>query len=134
MELHDICSGCSRHPSVCMCSVSFGSEGVISSRPKPAKLVDKLRIITSNSKMEHARIQTQNLADQLVWRATQAAKQGNFSISLWLSDLGITKEAAELVAKELEQDGFKCTISNEITAHYSNTDYDTDDLFFISWE
>src|SRR5574338_847368 len=127
MELHDICNGCSSHPSVCICSVSIGPEGASFSRPRPAKTADKLRIITNHSKMENVKVQTQRLADQLVWRATQAAKQGNFSISLWLSDLGITKEAAELVARELEQDGFKCTISTEITAHYSNTDYDTDD-------
>lgn len=134
MELHDICSGCSRHLSVCMCCTSISSEGTITTRPKPAKTADKLRIIASNSKMENIKVQTQRLADQLVWRATQAAKQGDFSISLWLSDLGITKEAAELVAKELEQDGFKCTISNEITAWYSNTDWDSDDLLLISWE
>jgi hypothetical protein len=117
-----------------MCCVSIGPEGATRSKPNPTNLAGKLKIITNNSKMEHIKVQTQRLADQLVWRATQAAKQGNFSISLWLSDLGITKEAAELVAKELEQDGFKCTISNEITAHYSNTDYDTDDLLLISWE
>lgn len=134
MELRDICSGCSAHPSNCICMTSIGPEGVTFSRPRPAKTADKLRIITNHSKMENVKVQTQRLADQLVWRATQAAKQGNFSISLWLSDLGITKEAAEMVAKELEQDGFKCTISNEITAHYSNTDYDTDDLLLISWE
>jgi len=134
MEPHDICEGCSKHIAFCMCCVSIGPEGATRSRPNPTNLAGKLRIIAGNSKMEHIKIQTQRLADQIVWRATQAAKQGNFSISLWLNDLGITKEAAELVAKELEQDGFKCTISNEITAHYSNTDYDTDDLLLISWE
>ena len=134
MELHDICNGCSRHPAFCMCSVSVGPEGSFSHRPNPVNTAGKLKIIAGNAKMEQTQAQTQRLADQLVWRATQAAKQGNFSISLWLSDLGITKEAAELVAQELERDGFKCTISTEITAHYSNTDYDTDDLLLISWE
>jgi len=134
MELHDICDGCSRHPSVCMCSVALSSEGAIVSRPQPAKTADKLRIIAGDAKLQYHRIKTQRLVDQLLWRASQAAKRGDLSISLWLNDLGITKESAELVAQELERDGFKCTISNEITAQYSNTDWDSDDLLFISWE
>ncbi len=134
MELHDICNGCSRHPAVCMCSVSIGPEGVVSSRPQPAKMADKLRIIAGDAKLQFHQAKTQRLVDQLLWRATQAAKRGDLSISLWLSDLGITKESAELVSDELKREGFKCTISNEITAHYSNTDWDSDDLLFISWE
>jgi len=134
MELHDICDGCSRYPAVCMCSVSLSSEGAVVSRPKPAKTADKLRIIAGDAKLQFHQIKTQRLADQLLWRATQAAKRGELSISLWLSDLGITKESAELVSDELKRDGFKCTISNEITAWYSNTDCDSDDLLFISWE
>ncbi len=134
MELHDICNGCSRHPAVCMCSVSIGPEGIASSRPKPATIADKLRIIASDAKYQLHQVKTQRLADQLLWRATQAAKRGDLSISLWLSDLGITKESAELVADELKREGFKCTISNEITAWYSNTDCDSDDLLFVSWE
>lgn len=117
-----------------MCGISFGPEGATRYQPNPTNLAGKLKIVAGNAKMEYTKIQTQSLADQIVWRATQAATQGNFSISLWLNDLGITKEAAESVVKELERDGFKCTISNEITAHYSNTDYDTDDLLLISWE
>lgn len=134
MELEDICSGCSRRVHFCMCSVSVGPEGSVISRPNPAKLADKLRIITGDAMVENHRIKTQRLADQLVWRATQAAKQGLFSISIWLRDLGITKEAAEMAAEELKRDGFKCTISDEVTAYYSNTDWDSENLLFISWE
>lgn len=134
MELHDICDGCSRHPAVCMCSTLISSESVSISRPKPAKMADKLRIIASDAKIQFHQVKTQRLADQLRWRATQAAKRGDLSINIWLGDLDITKETAELVAQELERDGFKCTISNEITAMYSNTDWDSEDLLFISWE
>ncbi len=80
------------------------------------------------------RIKTQRLVDQLRWRALQAAKQGHLSGRSWLSDLGITKETAGMVAEDLKRDGFKCAISNEVTAMYSNTDWDSDDLLFISWE
>jgi hypothetical protein len=97
-------------------------------------MADKLRIITADARLQLHRVKTQRLADQLLWRATQAAKRGDLSISLWLSDLGITKESAELVSDELKREGFKCTVSNEITAWHSNTDCDSDDLLFISWE
>jgi hypothetical protein len=117
-----------------MCSVAISSEGAIVSRPKPARMADKLRIITADVMLEFHKVKTQRLIDQLRWRATQAAKNGVFSISLWLSDLGITKESAELVSDELKREGFKCTISNEITAWHSNTDCDSDELLFISWE
>jgi hypothetical protein len=134
MELHDICDGCSQHPAFCVCSVSIGPEGASSCRPRPAKMADKLRIIASDAKVQNHKVKTQRLADQLRWRALQAAKRGDLSLSIWLSDLDITKETAEMVAEELNRDGFKCTISNEITAMYSNTDWDSDDLLFISWE
>ena len=134
MELHDICDGCSQHPAFCVCSVSIGPEGASSNRPRPAKMADKLRIIASDAKVQNHKVKTQRLADQLRWRALQAAKRGDLSLSIWLSDLDITKETAEMVAEELKRDGFKCTISNEVTAMYSNTDWDSDDLLFISWE
>lgn len=134
MELHDICDGCSQHPAYCMCSVSIGPEGVISSRPKPAKLADKLRIISSDARIKMHQTKSQSLADQIRWQSKEAAKQGKLSISIWFSDLDLTKELAEMVSRELERDGFKCTITNEITAQYSNTDWDSEDLLFVSWE
>lgn len=134
MELHDICNGCSKHPAFCMCSVSVGPEGAHSHRPDPANLAKKLRIIADEAKVQSHRIKTQRLVDQIVWRATQAAKRGDLKISIWLSDLGITKEAAEMVAEDLKQDGFKCTVSDEITAQYSNTDWDSEELLSVSWE
>jgi hypothetical protein len=134
MELHDICNGCGRDQSVCMCSVSMGPEGVVHTRPNPTNLAGKLKIIARDSQYREHQIKTQRLVDQIIWRATQAAKRGDLKISIWLSDLGITKETAEMVAEELKRDGFKCTVSNEITAMYSNTDWDSDDLLLISWE
>ena len=137
MELHDICDGCGRHPGVCMCGVSIGAiggEGTQINRPNPTNLAKKLRIIADEAKIQSHRIKTQRLVDQFRWRALQAAKRGDLSISIWLSDLDITKETAEMVAEDLRRDGFKCTISNEVTAMYSNTDWDSDDLLLISWE
>jgi len=134
MKLDEICSGCSRHVAVCVCGVSIGPEGAVHYRPNPTNLAGKLKIVANNAKLEMIKIKTQRLVDQILWRATQAATRGDYSINIWLSDLGITKETAELVAKELERDGFKCAISNEITAQYSNTDWDSEDLLFVSWE
>jgi len=134
MELNDICDGCSQHPAYCMCSVSIGPEGATSHRPKPAKLADKLRIISSDARIKAHQTQSQSLADQVRWQSKEAAKQGKLSISIWFRDLDLTKELAEMVSRELERDGFKCTITNEITAQYSNTDWDSEDLLFVSWE
>lgn len=134
MELHDICDGCSQHPAHCVCSVSIGPDGVKSSRPRPAKLADKLRIIASDAKLKEHQTKSQSLADQVRWQSKEAAKQGKLSISIWFRDLDLTKELAEMVSRELERDGFKCTITNEITAQYSNTDWDSEDLLFVSWE
>lgn len=137
MELHDICSGCGRHPGVCMCSVSIGAiggEGAQINRPNPTNMAQKLRIIARDAQHQENQIKTQRLADQLRWRATQAAKTGKLSLSIWLSELGISKPVGTVIAEELERDGFKCSITTETVAYYSNTDWDDDDLLFISWE
>lgn len=134
MELHDICDGCSQHPAHCVCSVSIGPERASSHRPRPAKMADKLRIIARDAQHKEIQVKTQRLADQLRWRATQAAKTGKLSLSIWLSELGISKPVGTVIAEELERDGFKCSITTETVAYYSNTDWDDDDLLFISWE
>lgn len=134
MEPHDICEGCSKHIAFCMCCVSIGPEGATRSRPNPATFADKLRIIASEAALKEFQTKTQRPADQLRWRATQAAKQGKKSLSIWLSELGISKPVGTVIAEELEKDGFKCSITTEAVAYYSNTDWDDDDLLFISWE
>lgn len=134
MRLEDICNDCSKHVAYCMCSVSFGPKGGNHHRPNPINLAGKLKIIANNAKLEMTTIKTQRLVDQIIWRATQAATRGDYSINIWLRDLGITKETADLVAKELEREGLKCAVSNEITAMYSNTDWDSEDILSISWE
>jgi len=134
MELHDICDGCSRHPAVCICSVSVGPDGVSASRPQPAAMADKLRIIASDARIKEHQTMSQSLTEQVRFKAFAAAKQGKVSLHIWCGSQNISKEAAEMVARELERDGFKCTISHEITAHYSNTDCDSEDLLFVSWE
>ena len=134
MELHDICDGCSRHPAVCMCSVSIGPEGVVSSLPQPAKMADKLRIIASDARVREHQTKSQTLAEQVRFMAKEAAKQGKVSFHIWCGDRNISKQDAETVARELVRDGFKCTVTKEITAWYSNTDWDEDELLFVSWE
>ena len=134
MELHDICNGCSRHPAVCMCSVSIGPEGVVSSRPQPAKMADKLRIIASDARLKEHQTKSQSLTEQVKFMAHEAAKQGKVSLHIWCGDRNISKQDAETVARELVRDGFKCTVTREITAWYSNTDWDEDELLFVSWE
>lgn len=134
MELHDICDGCSRHPAVCMCSVSISSEGAVVSRPQPAKMSDKLRIIAIDARFKEHQTKAQSLTEQVKFMAHEAAKQGKLSLHLWCGSLNISKEAAEMVSRELARDGFKCTITKEITAWHSNTDWDEEELLFVSWE
>lgn len=134
MELHDICDGCSRHPAVCMCSVSIGPEGVVSSRPQPANLADKLRIIANDALALEHQTTFQTPTERVTFMARMAAKQGKKSLHIWCGDRNISKQDAETVARELVRDGFKCTVTREITAWYSNTDWDEDELLFVSWE
>lgn len=134
MEFHDICDGCSRHPAVCMCSVSIGPEGANSHRPNPASMADKLRIIASDARVREHQTKSQTLTEQVRFMAKEAAKQGKVSLHIWCGDRNISKQDAETVARELVRDGFKCTVTKEITAWYSNTDWDEDELLFVSWE
>lgn len=112
MELHDICDGCGKHPGVCMCGVSFGPDGAIRYRPHPVKLADKLRIITSNARLQIAENE-KNLTPiaHCRWQALQAAKQGQFSVAILAYTYHLTNEEIDVLATELKNDGFRCEVS-----------------------
>lgn len=134
MELHDICDGCGRHPGVCMCSCSIGPEGATINRPNPVNLAGKLRIIAGNSMIQNHQTKIQSVPDQIRHRAKRAADSGSLRLQIWLSEYNLTEEAAKLVASELERDGFKCELKDEITSMYSNTDWDSEYQLTVSWE
>lgn len=102
MELHDICDGCGRRHGFCICSFSVGSDGFITVHPNPVNLASKLRIIAANARVQEKQIQTKNAADKIRDRALWSAKQGYSDLDIWIKDMYLSKEAAEIVAKELE--------------------------------
>lgn len=67
-------------------------------------------------------------------RARQAAAKGDFSCQFWQEKLPWTSEELLEAKAHLESKGFTISYTNEITAQYSNTDWDADYLFKISWE
>lgn len=112
MELHDICDGCSRHPAVCMCSVSIGPEGVIASRPAPASLASKYRIIASDARHKDREAEeSQTPIARCRWRAFQAAKQGQFSVAILVYTFKLSKAEIDVMVTELQRDGFRCVVN-----------------------
>lgn len=112
MELHDICDGCSRHPAVCMCSVSISSEGAISHRPAPASLASKYRIIANDARRKDRETEeSQTPIARCRWRAFQAAKQGQFSVAILVYTFKLSKEEIDVMVTELKRDGFRCEVS-----------------------
>jgi hypothetical protein len=112
MELHDICNGCSRHPAVCMCSVSIGPEGATSFRPDPASLASKYRIIANDARRKNRETEeSQTPIARCRWRAFQAAKQGQLSAAILAYTFNLPKEEIDVIVAELQRDGFRCDVS-----------------------
>jgi hypothetical protein len=121
MELQDICDGCGRHPGVCMCSVSIGPEGCAVSRPKPAKLADKLRMIAVETHRKDNAISGLSITEQIKHTALAFAKQGHLNMSVHFNAYDLNREQAEPIADALRRDGFHVTLAT------------TDDMMVVSW-
>jgi hypothetical protein len=133
MDLQDICDGCGRHPGVCMCSVSISAEGAIATRPNPVNLAGKLKMIASDASTKRSAKVAGTIADVLRQEARFAAQAGRFGLLIWLKDKGWSKSDAENAATELRRDGIEVLVSREITAWYSNTDWDEDEFISLKW-
>jgi hypothetical protein len=63
----------------------------------------------------------------------EAAKAGKYSHTLYLNTLNIPPGLWVHVIEKLRKDGFKVDRDTEMTAWYSNTDWDQEDVIRISW-
>lgn len=133
MELADICDGCSRHVAVCMCGMRSGSNGIEVSRPNPATLADKLRIIAQSRKVQELDTKNTTISERIIAKATLAAKEGKMSINFWYSEFELNDELANMISTNLTLQGFKCDVYSEITDWYSNTDFDSKQRMTVSW-
>lgn len=133
MELTDICDGCSRYVGVCMCGVQSGPNGIEVSRPNPATLADKLRIIAQSRKVQELDTKNTTISERIIVKAILAAKEGKMSINFWYSDFELNDELANMISTNLTLQGFKCDVYSEITDWYSNTDFDSKQRMTVSW-
>jgi len=134
MDLKDICDGCGRHPGVCMCSLSIGSQGVQVNHPNPTNLAGKLRIIASHIDGERRAKVAGTIAEVLRHEAKLAAQNGKYGIMIWLQEKKWSRLAAEQAAEELKRDGFDVIVGREVTAWYSNTDWDEEEYISVTWK
>lgn len=139
----NICSGCNKQESVCMCrslSASINPDGTI--KPeflRSIKIVNKtqaerLKEIAEQSQEAKLAIAAKNFIEHARSKANQAAIEGRMETKIWLKETPWTKKEAERAALELEKDGFKCTVKDEVTAHYSNVDWASEDVLILNWE
>lgn len=127
-----VCSGCGRHPGVCMCGASsnpWADLHNISLRDLVAQSPVGTQICQDPSQPQEVK-PIKKWADELretaqqvgeatecrsayyyfLERAKLAAKRGNFSATFWTSKLPWTKEEIEGAAELLRQDNFQVKI------------------------
>lgn len=66
--------------------------------------------------------------------AKAAANKGNFKIVRNIETIHFPRKAIIAACKLLEKEGFKFRIFTEVTAYYSNTDFDQAEFLELSWE
>ena len=96
-------------------------------------LADDLKKIADEVNAKKLDAATAALVAKLKIMANEQACLGGTKTSLWASQGNFSKYEAESAAKELEKFGFKCEVTDEITAQYSNTDYDSEYIITVSW-
>lgn len=63
----------------------------------------------------------------------ETARYGGYSRTIYLNTIDIQPLLWEHVIEKLRKDGFKVERDTEVTAWYSNTDWDQEDVIRISW-
>lgn len=97
-------------------------------------LAKELRTLSKESQDHLDERMSQNLVDHMLILAQRAAQQGKVVVEIRLSkNCPWSKQDAKNAAAKLTVQGFQCVVDNKITAMYSNTDWDSEDYFMISW-
>ncbi len=63
----------------------------------------------------------------------ELARLGKYSHKYYLKYLNVSRKVWQEIALLLRKDGFTVDFDNEVTAWYSNTDWDQEEIVRISW-
>lgn len=76
------------------------------------------------------------LVDLIKEKAQIKAGWGKFAVDITLEQTPHywKENEARAAGEELSKEGFVCSIDNNVTATYSNTDYDSETVLRVSWE
>lgn len=92
-----------------------------------------LKLIADKVNKDAADPQLEEAYRRISFDCKEAAKAGKYNLTVTLSTLNIPTGFWDLVSDKLRKDGFKVDRDTEITAWYSNTDWDQEDVIKISW-
>jgi len=97
-------------------------------------LAKELREIALKVKDNSASEITKGLLEFIRVEARKAAASGRFSLKYYFDEkFPWSKEVCLKAIPFLEKDGFHALLDTEIVNWYSNTDYDDEAFFSISW-
>jgi tRNA G26 N,N-dimethylase Trm1 len=94
---------------------------------------NNLKIIADKINKDAEDPKIQEILRLIETEVTTTAKYGKYSQTLYLSKFNVSNSIWNHVADRLRKDGFKVNFDEEITAWYSNTDYDQEKVIKISW-
>lgn len=96
-------------------------------------LASELRGIANLTNKNNLDKESLSAASYFETLCVKQAEKGKYQLRIELGSLHFSREIIELSFKHLQSKGFTCKIENEITAQYTNTDWDSDDFLYIKW-
>lgn len=75
----------------------------------------------------------QSMYHAIIHDLEREAKLGNYKYRSSQLDMFNNSEVWLRIVELLKQDGYRVEIKNEITAQYSNTDWDSADFLIVDW-
>ena len=93
----------------------------------------ELKSIADKANKDAADPQIEEAYRRVIVDLKDSAKYGSYTRTIFLSTINIQRPLWEKVATLLRKDGFTVSFDTEITAWYTNTDWDQEDVIKISW-
>lgn len=97
-------------------------------------LADDLKVIADEVQVLKERGNALTIANTLRLEARAAARRGEHSLRIAIASRAWNSIDVQKAAEELRQENFTVLIDSEITAWYSNTDYDTEAFIKVRWQ
>jgi len=97
-------------------------------------LADDLKVIADEVQVLKERDNALTIVNTLRLEAKTAARRGEHSLRIAIASRAWNSIDVQKAAEELRQENFTVLIDSEITAWYSNTDYDTESFIKVSWQ